>query len=310
MIIQCERCKTRFNINDALLNRPRLRLRCSHCAHVFTLERPVPDDAPLVLQPHQVISRGQSIVFCNQKGGVAKTTSCFNIGMALSKIGHRVLFIDFDPQANLSALAGHSNSATSFYDAVVKTTKIAEYIRLLPYGPSLLPSNSGMNLLPKHYLHVKNHERLLRNAIEGVREQFDYILIDTPPSLKFFTLNALMAADFAVIPTQCAYLSMNGVEQIGRVIDAVRKRNQSPLEQRLLITLYDPNSAAAKAVHKMLTQRYAGAIFAQPIPMDDAVQEAQILNKPLADYAPQGIAAQAYLAAAQELQKGRGSSRI
>jgi chromosome partitioning protein len=158
-----------------------------------------------------------------------------------------------------------------------------------------------MNSFPKYALQTPNSEQLLRKSLAPLRKQFDFILIDTPPSLKFFTLNALIASDCVVITTQCAYLSMHGVEQIERLISAVRSRTGKPKEPKLLLTLYDENSAAMQAVMGTLAQRYANRILSPIVPLDEAVQEAQILRKPLFDHAPQGSAAQAYLAVAKAL---------
>lgn len=299
MIVQCTQCKTKFRIDPKLLERAQARLRCSNCGHVFQASSAVVANLQTSSEP--IAPLGLAVTFCNQKGGVAKTTSCLNVGIALSRFGYRVLCIDFDPQANLSLLAGHSANTGSFYDVVTGTGDLTGYIRRLPIGIWLLPSNQRMNAFPKYALQTKNSEQILRLALEPLRKHFDFVLIDTPPSLKFFTLNAIVAADCIVIPTQCAYLSMHGVEQIELLINAVRARTGKPKEPRLLFTMYDTNSTAAKAVYGLLTQRYAGRTLPYPVPLDEAVQEAQILQKTLFDHAPQGAAAQAYLGIAKAL---------
>lgn len=292
MIVQCERCHTRFKIDPQLINNPQSRLRCSKCKHVFAVQSP---KSALAKPPARVLT------FCNQKGGVAKTTSCWNIGIALSKLKQRVLCIDFDPQANLSLLAGVTADAGCFYDVVSGNGKLAEQIQALPLGLSLLPSNQRMNAFPKYAVQHKNAEQILNQALAAIKTQYDFILIDTPPSLKFFTLSAIVASDCIFIPTQCAFFSMHGVEQIEIIINAVRKRSGKPKEAKLLLTLYDANSTAAKAVYALLTQRYAGRIVPPHIPLDDAVPEAQILGKTLFDYSLRSAAAQAYLAVAKTL---------
>lgn len=293
IIVQCERCQSRFKIDIKLINKPQLRLRCSKCNHVF-----VPQLSELKTQP-----LARVLTFCNQKGGVAKTTSCWNVAVALSKLKQRVLCIDFDPQANLSLLAGITGNANCFYDVIIGNGKLIEQIQSLPLGLSLLPSNQRMNAFPKYALQNKDSEQILNQSLLTIKNQYDFILIDTPPSLKFFTLNAIVAADCILIPTQCAYLSMHGVEQIELVINAIRKRSGKPKEPKLLLTLYDANSTAAKSVYTLLTQRYAGRIVPPHIPFDEAIQEAQILQKNLFDYSSRSIAAQAYLAVAKSLLK-------
>lgn len=297
MIIQCEQCKTRFNIEPSKFKgNAQLRLRCSNCGYIFLAQAPPPS------QPANIAPLGHVITFCNQKGGVAKTTSCLNIGVALSRLGYRVLCIDFDPQANLSLLVnGTNNNMGSFYDAITSTGQLAGYLQRLPVGLWLLPSNQRMNAFPKYALQTRNSEQILRQALIPLKNQFDFILIDTPPSVKFFTLNALVAADCVVVTTQCTYLSMHGVEQIQHIINAVRGRSGKPKEPKLLLTLYDPNNTAVKAIYVKLQQRFAQRILPYPIPVDNAVPESQILHKALLDYAPQSLATQAYTMIAKQL---------
>ncbi|KOR29916.1 hypothetical protein TI03_01020 [Achromatium sp. WMS1] len=303
MVIQCPQCKTRFRIKPKLLENPETRLRCSSCQYIFTLKQSnlvAPNTEKLTRQMSLV---GRTITFCNQKGGVAKTTSCLNIGLALSKMGKRVLCIDFDPQANLSLLAGHTvNTSGSFYDAITSTNKdLMEYILKLPIGLWLLPSNQRMNSFPKYALQVKDSEKLLLKTLVSIRNQFDFILIDTPPSLKFFTLNAIVASDCVVITSQCTYLAAYGVEQISRIINAIRSRTGKPKEPKLLLTLYNENSTAMQAVMRTLVQQHAESLLSPVIPLDEAIQEAQILRKTVFDYAPESAAVQAYLAIAKIL---------
>jgi len=301
VIIQCTQCKTCFNIDPLLLERPKLRLRCSNCKHIFSFDQHTQTEAYQNRSQNNQITLGHIITFCNQKGGVAKTTSCLNIGIALSRLKYRVLCIDFDPQANLSLLVGHNTNAGSFYDAIISNGNLLQFTHKMPVGVWLLPSNQRMNLFPKYSLQTKNSEQLLYKTIQPLRKQFDFILIDTPPSLKFFTLNALIASDCVVITTQCAYLAMHGVEQIERVIDKIRVRLGKPKASKLLLTLYDPNSTAMQAVKGTLEQRYPKQIISPAIPFDTAIPEAQILRTAILDHAPQSAASQTYLTVAKKL---------
>jgi chromosome partitioning protein len=291
-IVQCEHCNTRFRVDAKLATRQQLRLRCSKCNQIF-LAKLIPTTTPA--------KSARVITFCNQKGGVAKTTSCWNIGIALARQRQRVLCVDFDPQANLSLLAGVNTNCGCFYDAVTASKPLSEYIQKLPLGLWLLPSHQRMNGFPKYALQTKDAEQILNKSLQALKHQYDFILLDTPPSLKFFTLNAIIASDYIVIPTQCAYLSMHGVEQIDLIINAVRKRSGKPKEPKLLLTLYNANSAAATAVYGILQQRYPNRILQPHIPLDEAVQEAQILKHPLFDYSPRSPATLAYTAIAEAL---------
>ncbi|KOR28935.1 hypothetical protein TI04_09855 [Achromatium sp. WMS2] len=160
-----------------------------------------------------------------------------------------------------------------------------------------------MNSFPKYALSTSSSEHLLRRTIEPLRNQFDFILIDTPPSVKFFTLSAIMASDHIIVTTQSTYLSMHGIEQIELIINAVRKNRGKPTIPKILLTLHDPNSTAAQAIYNNIIQRYADRILPHPIVIDEKIQEAQILKQSLYQYAPTSPAAQAYLNTAKHLIK-------
>ena len=303
MIIQCSNCKTRFRFDERFLaGKAAVRVRCARCQQVFTVEASPGSDKPLALDATQEIRGAKVVTFSNQKGGVAKTTSCLCVALALVQRGSRVLLVDFDTQANLSTLLGLGDESDSFYDLLETQKALSTGVVQVRDGLALLPSNNRMNLLPKRYMSAKQHEQLLHRALEAVKDRYDYILIDTPPSLKFFALNGLVAADLVVIPTQCAFLSVNGVAQMEQAIQSLRKRLGRPAAQRLLITMHDAHSTASQAVYRTLLERWRGQIFAQAIPADTAIGEAQILNRSLFEYAPASAAAGAYLALAGELE--------
>lgn len=303
MIIQCPSCKTRFRLDEqTLAGKASIQVRCSRCRHIFTVEAKPGDEKPLALDAAQEVRGARVVTFSNQKGGVAKTTSCLCIGSALARLGNRVLLVDFDTQANLTTLLGLGDDVPSFYDVLDDSKGLSAGVVRVRDGLSLLPSNNRMNLLPKRYLHTKQHEQLLHRALEPIKEDYDYILVDTPPSLKFFALNGLVAADLVVIPTQCAYLSINGVTQMEQVVQSLRKRTGRPAAQRLLITMYDSGSTAARTVYQTLMQRWAGQVLAHAVPTDTAIEESQILNRSLFDYAPGSEAASNYLSLAKELE--------
>ncbi len=302
MIIQCPHCQTRFRLEARhLADRPAIRVRCARCHQIFTVTAPSAEEAPLKLEPAQEVRDAQVISFSNQKGGVAKTTSCLCMAVALARRDRRVLLVDFDTQANLTTLLGQ-RKVRSFYDLLSAEEPIRAGIVPVQDHLALLGANSRMNLLPKRYLNTQNYEQLLHKALGTVKADYDYILIDTPPSLKFFALNGLVAADLVLIPTQCAFLSLQGVSQMEQVIQSLHKRLGRPAQHRLLITLYDAQSTASQAVYRTLRERWSEQILEPAIPLDNAVSEAQILQRFLFDYAPTGKAARAYLAAAEALE--------
>lgn len=301
MIVACERCRARFRLDTDAIAQPKVRLQCARCAHPFIVRLRPEAVADIALRPEQMVRSDQVVAFCNQKGGVGKTTSCLNIALALVEAGYRVLLVDFDTQASLTTLCGAAKDARSLYDIADEGT-LADALVKIESDLWLLPSNSRMELLPRRFVAQKGHEQVLAKALATVKGEYDYVLVDTPPALRFFTLNALAAADVAIVPTQSALLSMNGVAQIEQAIKVIRSRTGRPTRHRLLITMYDADNTAAQAVYTMLDSRYGDQRFGQPIPADARIQEAQILNRSLFVHAPDSDAASAYRAVAAELE--------
>ncbi len=300
MIISCEKCHTRYKIKAELLNRPILKFRCSHCKNIFIVDNN--KESPLELHKNSIVSRAHIITICNQKGGVAKTSTCINLGAALAEQNKRVLLVDFDVLANLTLSLGYAKDS-SFYQLVQTGQKnITSVIKQYSKNLWLLPSNSDMNLFPKYYMHKKGFELLLKNQLKTVSKDYDYILIDTPPSMEFFTLNALMAADRVLIPSQCEFFSMNGVLEVEKIICTLEDTYNHKLPYSVLINLFDPNNTAARVILKQLTQQFKDKILKTTIETDNKVQEAQIMRQPVISYAPHDSqATRQYRALAKEV---------
>ncbi|WP_417911980.1 AAA family ATPase [Candidatus Electronema sp. TJ] len=302
MIITCEKCRTRYRIADSVLDKPELKVRCHKCGHRFIVQRAAPIDDAFLLQEELHPDYSRVIAVSNQKGGVAKTTTTLNLGAAFARMGKRVLLVDFDVQANLTILLGF-RKAKSFYDvlaggvkdiggAVVKT----KYANL-----SLLPSSSKMALLKKKYLSQHNFEYLLRDRLRTIQDKYDHVLIDTPPSIEFFTLNALVAANLVVVPSTCEYLSMHGVSQIHDVIDVLKKGINREVECKVLITMHHPQNTSEKVIFDKLRQTYRDNLFKTVIEADDRMQESHIVNEPISYYAETSRAAKQYMQLAEEI---------
>ncbi|MCK5871930.1 MAG: zinc-ribbon domain-containing protein [Methylococcales bacterium] len=298
MIIVCDECSTRFKLNTRLINKTFFKVRCSKCQHVFSVET-LESEEVYELDQISPVPPMKVITICSHKGGVAKTSTCLNLGVALSMLNKRVLLIDFDVQANLSLLLGQRNEY-SFYEIIQEKVQIVKAIKNVRKNVWLLPSNSRMALLAKQCLQQKDFGFFLRKALEPIKENFDYILIDTPPSVKFFTPNALMAADFVIIPTQCEFLAMNGVLQTENIIKAVSKTH--PLDYKVLITMYDDHNTASKVIYAKLKQKYHQQIFKTLINYDSKMQESQIVNQPIAYYDKNARSAQQYHHLANEIE--------
>ncbi len=312
MIVICERCQSRFRL-DANRIKPDARsftARCSRCRHVFTAYRPVRiQEIPFVdlSAAKHVARKGNTIAVSNQKGGVAKTSTCLNLGLALTRRGKKVLLIDFDVQANLSILLG-CREAASFYDVLQKGPRAMDAAVVeTPYPDMwLLPASKSMVLLNKKYFGADDYEYILNDRLNLVKDRYDYILIDTPPSIEFFTLNALTASDRVIIPTQCGYLSTHGVDQILGIIDLIQRKTNPAIEARILVTMYNENETAARVIQAKLQELYRGRLFRTVIPHDGRLREAQIMSKPVDHYDPESLSGQAYRALAQEIMEPVG----
>jgi chromosome partitioning protein len=304
MIIVCQKCRTRFRLNDDATAKSTFVARCTVCGHLFSAYRPtrVEEIAFLDLDKALREDAGDEVItVSNRKGGVAKTTTCLNLGVSLSLLRKRVLLVDFDAQANLTISLGQRQLPT-FHDAQQSIGKpLDEFIVATKY-PNLwlLPSGRNMVLLNKMYFGAPNYEYMLKDRLNAVRDRFDFILIDTPPSIEFYTLNALTASSRVVIPCQCDYLSTHGVDQVLRLIALIRKKSNPLLQSRILFTMLDRNSQSSRMIFNKIKELYRGQTFRTVIEMDVALKEAQILSMPAIHYNQQSVAGTQYLELAKE----------
>lgn len=305
MIIKCNQCETRYKLADELITQSIFKVKCSKCGNVFTVHKPE-GIKPLDLPETAVLPEGlpyKIIAISNQKGGVAKTSTAINLSMSLAMQGKRVLMIDFDMQASLTIAMGLNNQAKTFYDLLhVPGATLANVIVKTKYANLwLLPSGPNMALLMKKNISQKHFEKILRNKLAGIKDKIDHIIIDTPPSIEFFTLNALMASDFVIIPTQCEYLSMHGVAHIEEVVNIIKKKQNHDIDYKILITMFNPNSTATKVIYNKLQAKYQNRLFATTIDFDTKLQESQIMNTPVAQYDRNCSSAKQYMKLAEEL---------
>lgn len=283
-------------------------VRCSNCKYVFTAyKNPVEGVAPVVLEDavapekKKIVNECKIICVCNQKGGVAKTSTCLNIASSLAAQKKRVLLIDFDVQANLSLLLGCKNKKSFFEAMDTDAGDLTKAIVKTKHDIWLLPSNSRMALASKKYINKPGFEYLLRKNLDRIKKVFDYIIIDTPPSGDFYTLNALLASDLAVIPTQCDYLSMNGVSHIVNMINVIRDKATHEIDYRGLATLYNPENTVEKVVYDKLRKQLNGKMFKTVINRDSSLQESHIARLPVVNYDGDSIAGKQYMALTEEM---------
>jgi len=247
----------------------------------------------------------------NQKGGVAKTSTCLNLGLSLSLLKKRVLLVDFDVQSNLTVSLGYPNTH-SFYEVLQgNRNDLSKMIIDTRYeNLRLLPSNENMVLLNKKYFGMTNFEYILRDRLNLIKQEYDYIIIDTPPSIEFFTLNALTASHLAIIPSQCEYLSAHGVNRVVKIIDLIKAKTNPGIDYRILITMYDGASPSSKLIYTKLSDRFKEKTFRTKIDFDVKVKESQIMNMPVACYNRQSSAAAQYMNLAREILSYRKNENI
>jgi len=250
----------------------------------------------------------------NQKGGVGKTTTAVNVGAYLAQWGQRVLVVDIDPQANATSSVGIDKRAVplSTYDLLVHGVPLVRIVYLTgrvrldlaPASPSLAGATVELIGLPQR-------ESRLHQALTGLPdERYDYVLIDCPPSLGILTVNGLTAAaDGVIIPVQCEYLALEGLSQLMRAIELVRRALNPQLRVRgLVMTMYDTRTILSRQIVEEVRRHFPGRVFNTIIPRNVRLSEAPSYGEPIISYAPGSAGALAYAALAQELLVGDGRS--
>lgn len=259
------------------------------------------------------MNQTRTIVVANQKGGVGKTTTVVNLGAALAAMGHRVLLIDMDPQAALTASFGLDpyNLPRSMYSVLIhENFSMARVLR--PAGRTamaLAPASVDLASAEVQLVNMKKRAFRLRHALERNRIPFNFILIDTPPSLGLLTLNGLVGAREVLVPVQSHYLAMRGVRSLLETIWRVKRRLNPGLRLLgLLPTMYDPNSRHATEVIQELRDVFGQKVFDIVITDSTTFAEAPVVNQTLIDYAPNHEGAAAYRALAEVIADGQRES--
>jgi chromosome partitioning protein len=304
MIVECKRCQSRYNLDKNVFRGRSAKVRCTGCGFVFKAFLSSDEDGfsftDLVLAKKQGANNVISV--SNQKGGVAKTSTCLNLAFSLAVLNKRVLMIDFDIQANLTQLIG-CDEPSSFYDLIHSTDQTIEEL-IVPTrfrNLSLLPSNKNMMVLNKWLFGAVDYEYILKDRLAPIKDKFDYILIDTPPSIDFFTINALTAASLVVIPSQCDFFSIQGMDQLLGIIRMVKGKLNPSLHTGILITMYDQKSEASKVVYNQIIDLHKQRVFKTRIEQDELIKEAQLMSLPVIYYNRKSSSGQAYMNLAREL---------
>lgn len=243
-----------------------------------------------------------TIAFANQKGGVAKTTTTLNLAVAFAEKGHRVLCIDMDPQGNLTMSQGvdPDNVEKSMYDVLVHGMPIKEVVRHREIDVACSSIDlAGAELALSAMI---GRERALQRALKGVEDDYDFVCIDTPPSLGLLTINALTAATKVIVPVQCEYLSMRGLIQLQNTLEMIRENlNPDVRIEGILPTLLDTRTVHAKEAIEILEENFGDRVFASRIRKTIRFAEAPVQGMSVLKYDPDGIAAQSYRDLAKEV---------
>jgi chromosome partitioning protein len=245
------------------------------------------------------------IAFANQKGGVAKTTSTLNLGVALAEHGHRVLAVDLDPQGNLTMSQGLNPDSIdrSMYDVLVHRLPIEHIVH--PGEIDLAVSSIDLAGAELALSGMIGRERALEKALLGVKAEYDYVLIDTPPSLGLLTINALVAADGVIVPVQCEYLSLRGLVQLENTLSMIRENLNPHVEiQGILPTMYDTRTLHSREALEILQENFGDLVFQTRIRKTIRYAEAPVKGTSVLKYDPAGSAAEAYRELAKEVMNG------
>ena len=266
--------------------------------------------SPTPLLPKEIDRLPRVIAIANQKGGVGKTTTTINLGAALAELGRKILLIDLDPQAALSIGFGINSYELeeTIYNALVESDRISLQ-SVIHYGirPNLdvVPSNIDLAAAEMELVAAIGREYILKEILEPVRERYDYILIDCPPSLSLLTINALAASDSVLIPLQCEYLALRGMRMLMEVIEKAQKKlNPSLKILGILGTMYNARTIHAREVMEEVRSIFGDKVFDVVIRTSIKFAEAPVVHKPILEYADTHPGALAYRTLAEVIVNG------
>jgi chromosome partitioning protein len=255
---------------------------------------------------------GKVVAFSNQKGGVGKTTTCVNMSVYLASMGKKVLLIDIDPQGNATTGLGFIKSTLkkSIYNVLIDEENITDNILETNIDNfSIVPSNIDLAGAEVELVYKKNREKILKNALVGIRDKYDYITLDCPPSLGLLTINALVGSDTVIIPIQSEFYALEGLSQLMNTIQLVKTHLNNDLTvDGVVLTMNDKRSLISKQISEEICKYFKKKVFEITIPRNIRIAEAPSHGVPILIHDPKCIGARAYKALTEEYL-GRESNK-
>ena len=249
---------------------------------------------------------GKVVAVANQKGGVGKTTTAINLSTVLAKKGKKVLLIDADPQGNATSGIGvDKNQGFSTYDVLIEDIMIENTLQETSIkNLDLCPSNINLAGAEVQLVKLERRERRLKEKLDEIKDEYDFVIIDCPPSLGLITLNAFTAADSVLIPVQCEYYALEGLGQLINTINLVRQStNQDLTIEGALLTMYDQRTNLSNQVVKEVKKYFENKVYKNIIPRNVRLSEAPSYGMPITMYDPRSKGARAYEKFAKEFLK-------
>ena len=253
---------------------------------------------------------GRAIAIANQKGGVGKSTTAINLSSCLGAMGQKVLTIDLDPQGNTTSGLGVEKDAAenTVYELLLGECEVEECLQKLEFeGVSLIPSNVNLAGAEIELIGIEDKEYILQNKISKIRDQFDFIIIDCPPSLNMLTINAMTTANTVLVPIQCEYYALEGLSQLIHTVNLVRERLNPTLDiEGIVFTMYDARTNLSMQVVENVKDHLNQKVYKTMIPRNIRLAEAPSYGMPINLYDAKSAGAESYMALADEVIKRKG----
>ena len=248
---------------------------------------------------------GRIIAIANQKGGVGKTTTAINLSACLADKGKKVLAVDMDPQGNMTSGLGLDKEflEKTVYDMIIGESDIEEVLQKETMeNLDVLPTNIDLSAAEIELIDVENKEFIVRNSIQKIRDNYDFVIIDCPPSLSMLTINAMTTADSVLVPIQCEYYALEGLSQLIHTVELVKDRLNPDLEiEGVVFTMYDPRTNLSLQVVENVKDNLQQNIYKTIIPRNIRLAEAPSYGMPINQYDPKSAGSESYMRLADEV---------